>query len=514
MAVNIAKPLDEDLRTFSLAPDFNVQAVDGAIAAQYNAQQPTTPANVFQTVDHEPAAGELGIALSKLCGKFRGRGLNMIFRPRNSPDSKEPGDDPFRPGGDFRKNNLLEYDLTEEKLVFLGGDILKDVPNRGFATQPHVNLRGTPYLQQITNVLNPVSVQPDSSLKTDIHFEPGLFMRTPATKAPELPATISRMASIPHGTTINAQGLDPTSEIKGAPVIPIRTDTEKKVPTDSEEYLKPITPFLIATDPKDPKNLVPFPNMKYNTRSDFRIPKEFPAGAFITPEIFEEPNHLLQQNNEKKKIVSHVTFKLSTAPWEAFKQDTTSQSIPEHHRGGGTNNIAFLAEKELPLDLGKIKLEDGTEVPRDKDDENQPEVNTKTFIPIKPRIPDGKPSSANANAVKMESTFWISKIQHKITIPPWKKGLTYPICKPEENTDPKVQRPRAFRVKPNRTVKEPTEVAVFSTQIQYSQLVLLDFGIVSWPHISVATLIPDDKEECDLLVIDVDVDEGIKLLKA
>jgi hypothetical protein len=511
MAFNIAKPLDKDLRTFSLAPDFNVQAVDGAIAAQYNAQQHTTPAGVFQTVDHEPAAGELGIALSKLCGKFRGRGLNMIFRPRNSPDSIERGNDPFRPGGDLRKDNLLEYDLTEEKLVFLGGDILKDVPNRGFHTQRHVNLKGTPYLQQVTNVLNPVTVQPDSSLKTDIHFEPGLFMRTPATTAPELPATISRMASIPHGTTINAQGLDPTSEIKKPPVIPVRTDKTKVHPADPEEYLKPITPFLIDTDPEDPKNLVPFPNMKYQQPSDFRIPKEFPAGAFITRDIFEEPNHLLIQNNEKKKIVSHVRFKLSTAPWEAFKKDARSQSIPEHHRGGGTNNIAFLAEKEIPLDRSQITNPNGTVEARDQDDEGQPEVNTKTFNPTMRR---GIASSANANAVKMESTFWISKIQHKITIPPWKEGLTYPICKPEEDTDPSVQRPRAFRVKPNRTVREPTKVAVFSTQIQYSQLVLLDFGPLSWPHISVATLIPDDKEEYDLLVIDVDVDEGIKLLKA
>ena len=40
-----------------------------------------------------------------------------------------------------------------------------------------------------------------------IHFEPGIWIHVPATTVPQLGETVTRMASIPHGTTIEAQGL-------------------------------------------------------------------------------------------------------------------------------------------------------------------------------------------------------------------------------------------------------------------------------------------------------------------
>jgi hypothetical protein len=43
---------------------------------------------------------------------------------------------------------------------------------------------------------------------------------------------------------------------------------------------------------------------------------------------------------------------------------------------------------------------------------------------------------------------------------------------------------------PPKPITEKRIITVTSTQIQYSQTVLLNFGPLSWPHVSVATLTP------------------------
>jgi hypothetical protein len=58
-----------------------------------------------------------------------------------------------------------------------------------------------------------------------------------------------------------------------------------------------------------------------------------------------------------------------------------------------------------------------------------------------------------------------------------------------EETKQGVPAPK-FRVQLRTRVSKDTTIQVPSTQIQYSQNVTLDFGVLSWPHISVATLIP------------------------
>jgi hypothetical protein len=45
-------------------------------------------------------------------------------------------------------------------------------------------------------------------------------------------------------------------------------------------------------------------------------------------------------------------------------------------------------------------------------------------------------------------------------------------------------------VRPPVPISHPTEITVTATQIQYTQTVLLNFAGLSWPHVSVATLVP------------------------
>ena len=49
-----------------------------------------------------------------------------------------------------------------------------------------------------------------------------------------------------------------------------------------------------------------------------------------------------------------------------------------------------------------------------------------------------------------------------------------------------------FLVDPPFEITEPRRITVSTTQIQYSQTVLLVFAGLVWPHASVATLVPND----------------------
>ncbi|MDQ2762990.1 MAG: hypothetical protein M3Y22_05730, partial [Pseudomonadota bacterium] len=49
-----------------------------------------------------------------------------------------------------------------------------------------------------------------------------------------------------------------------------------------------------------------------------------------------------------------------------------------------------------------------------------------------------------------------------------------------------------FLVHPPMEIKTPRTITVKSTQIQYSQQVFLNFNGLTWPHVSVATLVPSD----------------------
>lgn len=139
--------------------------------------------------------------LAAFTGTFRGSGFNTIFRPDNAA-TPTPLPVPV-PGSD----NVLELNLTQETLSF--SPSLGSVPNRG-EVQGDIMLNGVPYLQTISDVTVPG--QP-----VGIHFEPGLWMAVPVTTDPAEEATVVRMASIPHGTTIEAQGKSFT--VAGKPAI-------------------------------------------------------------------------------------------------------------------------------------------------------------------------------------------------------------------------------------------------------------------------------------------------------
>jgi hypothetical protein len=213
--------------------------------------------------------------LAGLAGTWAGAGFNNIWRPNHTPAS----------------DHFLELNLTSEQLAFTA--ISGAIPNRGLL-QPDMNMFGLTYLQQIS----------DANLKAGLHIEPGLWLDIPETTDPKESPTVARLASIPHGTTIVAQGT--ASATAAAP----------RIPTVD------ITPFTV----NQPKSTVSFGEQTLATKSAFRT-----AGAGltgITQKMLDNPNSVLTAAIASQKIIATTTLHVST----------TDEPVP----GGGTQNTAFL----------------------------------------------------------------------------------------------------------------------------------------------------------------------------
>jgi len=338
--------------------------------------------------------------LSAFRGDWVGNGFNTIFRPNNSV-TPTPLPKPLPPG-----DNILELNLTSESLSF--SPSLGSVPNRGTTPQGDIFLNGVPYLQTI----NDVTIHGES---VGIHVEPGIWMHVPATTVPPQGETVVRMGSIPHGTTIEAQGIFKTEA--GPPTI---------APVD-------ITPFLTA----NPANKIRFPSQTASNQDTPRIPQDlssFIAAGTITQAILDDPNSLLRSHISKQKIVSTTTLIIST-------------SAPPVPFGGGVDNIAFL--------LGQAAA-----------------------------------TAPNAQTLQMTAVFWIETVEVVIKVPPFHLGgppfsIKAPASVPS-------QRVPTFSVTPPFALPAPREITFHFTQIQYTQTVFLNFNTLTWPHVSVNTLVPAD----------------------
>jgi hypothetical protein len=335
--------------------------------------------------------------LAAFAGTFHGSGFNTIFRP-DSTTTPTPLPKPIT-GSD----NVLELNLTQETLSF--SPSLGSVPNRGTGAQGDIFLNGVPYLQTINDVTVPR--QP-----VGIHFEPGIWLAVPSTTDPAEAATVVRMASIPHGTTIEAQG---TAFTVAKPNI----------------AAVDITPFVIG----QPTHKIPFPSQTATNDDTPRIPQDlgpFIASNTITQALLTDPNTLLRNHIAPQTITATTVITIATDP-----------AAPLF--GGGTDNIAFL--------LG-----------------------------------DPTATAPNADAVKMEAIFWIETVEYTIEVPIFYPGHP-PLVIPAE-TGAEGQPVPDFLVNPPVPITAPRQIKVSATQIQYSQQVFLNFKGLTWPHVSVATLVP------------------------
>jgi hypothetical protein len=179
----------------------------------------------------------------------------------------------------------------------------------------------------------------------------------------------------------------------------------------------------------------------------------FIASGKITQAILNDPNTLLHTQIQNQTITQTIQIEISTHPGKPLSGGPLAAGTPTAPNfAGGVSNIAFLPAQANPPPGG---------------------------------------ANSNANTVQMDAIFWIETVVYDIEVPPLPEGT------PPVTLDP-VQKGKvplvpsfvaAIPFVPGKSFKGGT-VKVATTQIQYSQKVMLDFAALSWPHVSVASLVP------------------------
>jgi len=334
--------------------------------------------------------------LASLAGTWKGSGFNSIWRPDN-PESQPLG-------GQTRR--FLELNLTSESFDF--HVIPGVVPNRGLNPQTDLSLYGLHYLQRVTDADRP----PFSTAGQALHIEPGLFMNVPASIDPPNPASIVRLASIPHGVALLMQGPNPgTTPTPGPPIIP---------PIYPIAGLPTFSPAIgalgLGIQPVDipspggngAEHIVPEVDISSDiagSQSNGPYPPSFQG-------FINDPNSVLREAIAGQDILGTITINLSTSGV-----------------GSGIENIPFL----------------GIANPAQASNPNGP---------------------ANAFVSSAAATFWIEWVRMP--------GRPY---------QPKGPHPSLQLLEIEPFWPEETYL-----QLQYSQVVILVFNGVLWPHVTVATL--------------------------
>jgi hypothetical protein len=233
--------------------------------------------------------------LQDLPGFWEGTGFSLTARPDFSGGN---------PDGFF-----LELNLLRETIEFT--TIGSPVMNRS-SVQGDIAMYGVTYLHRVT----------DATTGEALHIEPGLFLNIPATTEPKADASVARLATIPHGTSLCAVGFAQDVVFDKLPDIP---------PANT-------VPFPIGSQPPPPGTKHPFPQYDLGVGTRFRT---VPTPAGITQEVICDPHVLLREALREQAAQGHI---LTRATW----------LITSTERAGGLGNIPFIVSNANPLRLESV----------------------------------------------------------------------------------------------------------------------------------------------------------------
>ncbi len=246
------------------------------------------PAGANPPRSAEQTANPLG-PLADLPGTWTGQGFNAIWRPHNPSVAQD---------------RFLELNLTSDTITFT--EINGPIPNRGLQ-MPDISMFGVTYMQQISE---------RNDITQGLHIEPGIWASVPQTSDPAVPPTVVRMASIPHGTAVEAQGF--FQVLSGGP---------QEIPDNN------ILPFSFGQPP--PPNsafasvAAEFPELDLSIQTNFRF-----TSPGVTQTMVVNPNSVIQealQASLQGKTMKSRTFLHVQTP-----------NDPRVQGGGGLANTAFL----------------------------------------------------------------------------------------------------------------------------------------------------------------------------
>jgi hypothetical protein len=258
-----------------------------------------------------------------------------------------------------------------------------------------------------------------------LHLEPGLWMNVPPTEDPaDANATLVRLATIPHGNAVLMQTEGTQFTTAAGP---------PNIPTMTPfPGVSGITPFKtpemsgagLVLEPKAEQTIANDTKGNPNTNSNG------PYKAPITQELVDDPNLMLREHLEQQRKKGEEVL------------STTAFTVSSSSRGGGIENIPFLGTANA----------------------SEPD----------------KPTENNAFAQSAFATFWIETV-----------GVAKPAAKPADAAAAAAPPRRAELPKldaENLAKLEPFWEEETFLQLQYSQVVLLNFREILWPHVTVATL--------------------------
>lgn len=438
--------------------------------------------------------------LAFLAGTWRGPGFNAIWRPDN------PASRPLTNATDQTKR-FLELNLTNDSFDF--HIIPGVVPNRGLNPQTDLSLYGLHYLQRVSDA-DPrpgPHVKPhgySTTAKQALHIEPGFFMNVPASNKLKdsngnpiynspiaYKDAIVRLASIPHGVTVLMQGPNPgTKPHAGKPHIPALTPFS--APGNGYPGLSPIpfpapypgplplpagsaNPPAVGIQPIELDAAVGPPPVpaggqhvvpEININADVFVPNQpphpgplpppLPAGSPQSyqssgpfPDTFQDfindPNSVLRDAIADQDILGHITIHLTTDSLS----DDGKPTLGVGSLFETISNIPFLGVANQTLNPAPVPLPGAP--------------------PYQPATLAIEPNTApNAFVYSASATFWIE----------WVRIPDYPRL--EAEACPVVKE------------LEPYWPEGTYLQLQYSQLVILVFNNVLWPHVTVGTMTLSD----------------------
>jgi len=249
----------------------------------------------YRAVPSQRTSAENLGPLADLPGFWEGTGFSMIARPDFSGGS---------PNGFFLELNLLRETI---EFTAIGSPVL----NRG-SRQDDIAIYGVTYLHRVTDGVNGEA----------LHIEPGLWLTIPETSAPRSGASISRLATIPHGNAICTVGFAEEVVPDGLPAIP---------PANT-------VPFPAGSQPPAPGTQNPF--AEYDLSSDSRF-RTAPVPPGVTQEVINDPNVLLRRSLAAQasagQALAHITRLITS----------TAQA-------GGIDNIPFIVTNAETLTLDSV----------------------------------------------------------------------------------------------------------------------------------------------------------------
>jgi hypothetical protein len=299
------------------------------------------------------------------------------------------------------------------------------VPNRGLNPQTDLNLYGLHYLQRVSDA----DKHPFSTAGQALHIEPGLFMNVPESVVPEHEATIVRMASIPHGVTVMMAGKRPSSTpVPGKPHIP------DLFPLPEFPAFSPGIPPLPGVPPAP---FPPLPTIVGTTKDGdgirpVNVPAAQPPVEHAVPEVVLADDAAGSQSNgpyPHHEIPQRYVDNPNVVLTDAIAHQDILGHITIHLDSKAVDhqiaNIPFLGNMNNAFNA---------------------------------------PFPANAFVESARSTFWIE----------WVRIPDFPVLTADAN--------------PALKEIEPFWPVGSYLQLQYSQVVILVFNKVRWPHVTVGTL--------------------------